>query len=64
MGFQSATGKPVLGQLVVMEYSRSFVLPQGIDATKISAKLVNGLLEVHLPKAASYKPRVIAVKTA
>ncbi len=58
------TGKPVLGQLVVMEYSRSFVLPQGIDATKISAKLVNGLLEVHLPKAASYKPRVIAVKTA
>ena len=56
------TGKPVLGQLVTVEYSRSFVLPPGIDGARISAKHQNGLLEVHLPKAASHKPRVIAVK--
>jgi HSP20 family protein len=31
-------------------FSRSFTLPENVDATKISAKYVNGILEVTIPK--------------
>jgi len=31
-------------------FSRSFALPDNVDANKISAKYVNGILEVTLPK--------------
>ena len=31
-------------------FSRSFTLPENVDATKISAKYVNGILEVVIPK--------------
>lgn len=58
------TGNPLLGQLVAVEYSRSFVLPTGLDATRFTAKHKNGLLEVHMPKEASHKARTIAVKAA
>jgi HSP20 family protein len=56
------SGTPLLGQPVALEYSRSFVLPTGLDATRFTAKHLNGLLEVHMPKAASHKARTIAVK--
>ena len=44
------------------DYRRTFVVPQGIDAEKISAQLVNGVLRVCLPKPAALKPRQIDVK--
>ncbi|HSN98593.1 MAG TPA: Hsp20/alpha crystallin family protein [Candidatus Nanopelagicales bacterium] len=44
------------------DYRRSFVLPKGVDADKISADLKDGVLRVHLPKAASLKPRQIQVR--
>jgi HSP20 family protein len=44
------------------DYRRTFVVPQGIDADKISAQLQNGVLRVTLPKPAALKPRQIAVK--
>jgi len=44
------------------DYRRSFIVPTGIDATKIAAELKNGVLSVHLPKEEGLKPRQIAVK--
>lgn len=44
------------------DYRRTFVIPQGIDADKISANLQNGVLRVALPKPAAMKPRQIEVK--
>jgi len=43
------------------DYRRSFVVPQGIDAEKISANLQSGVLRLVLPKPAAIKPRPIAV---
>jgi HSP20 family protein len=44
------------------DYRRVFELDPSIDATKISAKMEQGVLKLHLPKAESVKPRKIAVK--
>jgi len=43
------------------DYRRTFVVPQGIDAEKISANLQSGVLRLVLPKPAAIKPRPIAV---
>jgi HSP20 family protein len=43
------------------DYRRSFLVPQGIDAERISADLTAGILRVHLPKSASLKPRQIPI---
>lgn len=59
------------GQLLIearretMMFRRLFELPLSgrgrIDAEHISAKLSQGVLELHVPKAADVKPRKIAV---
>jgi HSP20 family protein len=54
------------GQLVYREsrrldYRRAFELDPSIDTTKITAKLEQGVLTLHLPKAEAVKPRKIAV---
>jgi HSP20 family molecular chaperone IbpA len=43
------------------DYRRSFFMPEGIDREKVSAVLKNGVLTLHLPKAAAVKPRRIEV---
>ena len=43
------------------DYRRTFMIPQGVDAEKISASLQGGVLRVTLPKPAAMKPRQIAV---
>ena len=43
------------------EYRRVFDLDPSIDATKITARIEQGLLTVHLPKAEAVKPRKITV---
>jgi HSP20 family protein len=45
------------------DYRRVFTLPKGIDAEKASAELKLGVLQLHLPKSASIKPRQIKVET-
>jgi len=45
------------------DYRRTFLVPQGIDADKIVAELTSGVLRVHLPKAATLKPRQIPIRT-
>ena len=43
-------------------FSRVLGLPADIDAEKVSARLVNGILTVQVPKAATAKPRQISVQ--
>jgi HSP20 family protein len=44
------------------EFRRRFSIPSGIDASKISAELKNGVMHLHLPKSEALKPRQIAVR--
>ena len=43
------------------DYRRTFVLDPIIDSGKIEARIDNGVLKLHLPKAEKVKPRKIAV---
>jgi HSP20 family protein len=45
-------------------FSRSFSLPQTVDAGKVSAEYKNGLLTVRLPLREEAKPRQIKVDVA
>jgi HSP20 family molecular chaperone IbpA len=45
-----------------LDYRRVFELDGSIDSTKITAKIDQGVLELHLPKAEAVKPRKIAVE--
>ena len=44
-------------------FSRSFTLPEGVDADKLSASLEHGVLTVVVPKKPEVQPKKIAVKT-
>jgi HSP20 family protein len=43
------------------DYRRVFVLDPTIDTTKVDAKMEDGVLRLHLPKAESVKPRKIKI---
>jgi HSP20 family molecular chaperone IbpA len=47
----------------VGDYLRSFILSEQVDYENISAKFVNGVLEIRLPKAPQSQPRKIQIKT-
>lgn len=57
---------PVYSEYRVGNFLRRFNLPDSYryDADRIVAKLTDGVLEVHLPKAESAKPRRITVQAA
>jgi HSP20 family protein len=42
-------------------FMRSFQLPQGLDESKIEAECNNGILSIHIPKAALPQPRRIQI---
>ncbi|MCE5327070.1 MAG: Hsp20/alpha crystallin family protein [Planctomycetaceae bacterium] len=44
------------------DFSRTIVLPDRVDADKVDASLVNGLLTVRLPKSEAARPKQISVK--
>lgn len=44
-----------------LDYRRVFELDPSIDTSKITAKIEQGVLKLHLPKAEAVKPRRIAV---
>ncbi len=50
------------GRHEAYDLRRSFLMPDGIDRDRIDAELRNGVLWLHLPKAAAVKPRRIEVK--
>jgi HSP20 family protein len=45
-------------------FSRSLTLPQGIDASAISADFTDGVLEVRIPKPEERKPQRISIGAA
>lgn len=54
-------GQPVYRESRGWDYRRVFELDPSIDASKISAKIEQGVLKLNLPKAESVKPRKIEV---
>ena len=44
------------------EFSRSFTLPEDVDADKISAAYKDGVLELEIPKIEPAKPKMIDVE--
>lgn len=44
-------------------FSRSFVLPEGIEADKAHAQLKNGVLSIAIPKRPEAQPRRIAISS-
>jgi HSP20 family protein len=60
---EEAPGTALAREYRDASYYRSFVVPQGIDAAKVSATLEGGVLKVHLPKAEGLRPRRIEVKS-
>lgn len=56
--------KVVRREFSYSSFSRSFVLPEGVDFHKINAKHSNGVLNISLPKKEEYKdqePRQISI---
>ena len=46
------------------DYSRTFIVPRGIDAEKITAEMNAGVLRIRLPKSEAVKPRKIEVRAS
>src|SRR6476469_409403 len=44
-------------------FTRSFQLPNGIDDSRIEATCNNGILSIHIPKAALPQPKKIEIKS-
>ncbi|MFO0749083.1 MAG: Hsp20/alpha crystallin family protein [Myxococcota bacterium] len=57
-------GRVVYGEAEAFDYKRVFTVPNTIDADKIKAELVHGVLEVHLPRHERTKPRRITINAA
>lgn len=53
----------VLVEFEIGKYYRRFTIPKVIDQDRIEARLEDGVLHLHLPKAEKALPRSIAVKT-
>jgi len=66
----SATVKPrhpddavyLVREYGIGDFARSFQIGEGIDSEKIAAEVRDGVLTLHLPKAAAARSRKIAVK--
>ena len=52
----------VLRERRAASFSRSFVLPEGVDREKIDAEFKNGVLNLSFPKAPQAKAKTIEVK--
>lgn len=66
---EGAASAPVVGNMELLYgeaqnplYRRSFTLSRELDPARIDAKLSNGVLRLHIPKAEEAKPRRISVK--
>lgn len=56
--------QPVYTEYNVGNYARRFTVSNDIDADRIAARIINGVLELVLPKTAQAKPRRIAVSVS
>jgi len=57
----NARGSSVYRESRGLDYRRVFEIDPSIDTTKITAKMDQGVLKLHLPKAEAVKPRRIQV---
>jgi HSP20 family protein len=46
------------------KFLRRFAMPSEVDASKVQAEFKNGVLNVHLPKSSTAKPKAIDVKVS
>ena len=46
------------------KFLRRFALPNEVDPSKVQADFKNGVLNVHLPKSATAKPKAVEVKVS
>ena len=53
---------PLHAEYRIGSYHREFLISEGIDSDGVSAKMHNGVLELHLPKSAAHRPRAIPVQ--
>lgn len=53
---------PLHSEYRVGSYHREFRISEDIDARGVSAKMRNGVLELHLPKSPERQPRTIPVR--
>jgi HSP20 family protein len=66
---QSTSAEGTEGRYHVIErsygsFTRSFQLPTGVDERRIDAEFQDGLLSVHIPKAALAQPRKIEIRNS
>jgi len=54
-------GQPLYRESRTQDYRRVFEIDSSIDTAKVTAKIEQGVLMLHLPKAEAVKPRKIAV---
>jgi HSP20 family protein len=59
---ETVGGRPLAGPTRAVDYTRTFLVPPGIDGEKITAEMNAGVLRIHLPKSEALKPRKIAVR--
>ena len=55
--------EPVYADVQSTRYMRSFVLSSELEIDAIDANLKDGVLTIHIPKRAEYRPRKIEVRT-
>jgi HSP20 family protein len=58
---RESEGQPLYREQRQKDYRRKFEIDSSIDASRITAKIEQGLLTLTLPKSESVKPRTIAV---
>jgi len=56
------SGKLLASEFGPADFLRSFSVPPGLDADKVTAEFREGVLCIHLPKSAAVKPRQIEVR--
>jgi len=60
--YKENEGEYLMQELPQGTFRRSLRLPTAVNAEKVDAKIVNGILTVKLPKVESAKPRTIKVE--
>jgi len=54
-------GEYLLREVFYGEFSRSLRLPESVEIEKVEARVENGLLTIHLPKAEEARPKTIKI---
>ena len=61
---EATGGQALTGGTRAADYSRTFIVPRGIDGERITAEMNAGVLRIHLPKSEAVKPRKIEVRAS